>query len=314
MPRFIGMDEAGYGPNLGPLVITASAWDVAEDPRACDFWRLLGDVVSQHPAADAECLHIADSKQVFSPTRGLAALETSVLCLLQWSGVDTCSFQALWRQLAAGYPSAEEQEPWFCEDFALPVAADGDAVRRLTDRLARCAGTNGVSRPTLQCEVVLTRTFNHLAALNNSKGHVLSSLSLALLARLWSPRDVTHTLIVADKHGGRNRYDHLLAEVLDGEMIFRVQEGRERSTYRVGHTEIHFQTKAEIHFPVAVASMVSKYLRELAMLAFNRFWQAHVPRLKPTQGYPRDSHRFRADIAACQMLLQIPDQILWRER
>jgi hypothetical protein len=308
------MDEAGYGPNLGPLVITATAWDVVDDPRVCDFWKLLGDVVSQHPASDVERLHIADSKQVFSPARGLVALETSVLCLLRWSGVDARSFQALWRRLAARYPNAREQEPWFCEDFSLPVAADGDVVCRLTERLARCAGTNGIGPPSLRCEIVLTRNFNQLTARHNSKGHVLSSLSLALLARLWSPGDVTPTLIVADKHGGRNRYDQLLAEVLDGAMIFRVQEGRERSTYRVGQTEIRFQTKAETHFPVAVASMVSKYLRELAMLAFNRFWQSHVPRLKPTQGYPRDSHRFRADIAACQSLLQIPDHILWRER
>jgi hypothetical protein len=308
------MDEAGYGPNLGPLVITATAWDVADDPRCCDFWRLLAGVVSQNPAAAAECLHVADSKRVFSPSRGLAPLETPVLCVLAWSGVDTCSFHTLWRQLAAGYPAAEEQEPWYCEDFNLPVAADSDVVGRLTDRLARCAGTNGVGPPSMQSDVVLTRKFNHLTARHNSKGHVLSSLSLALLARLWNPSEATPTLIVADKHGGRNRYDQLLAEVLDGEMIFRVHEGRERSTYRVGRAEIRFQTRAETHFPVAVASMVSKYLRELAMLAFNRFWQSHVPRLKPTQGYPRDSHRFRADIAACQALLQIPDQILWRER
>ena len=33
------MDEAGYGPNLGPLVITATAWDVPVE----DAVDMLGD-------------------------------------------------------------------------------------------------------------------------------------------------------------------------------------------------------------------------------------------------------------------------------
>ena len=28
----IGVDEAGYGPNLGPLVVAATAWQVEPDP------------------------------------------------------------------------------------------------------------------------------------------------------------------------------------------------------------------------------------------------------------------------------------------
>ena len=35
MQLMIGTDEAGYGPNLGPLVVTATAW------RAMQAWRSL---------------------------------------------------------------------------------------------------------------------------------------------------------------------------------------------------------------------------------------------------------------------------------
>ena len=48
------------------------------------------------------------------------------------------------------------------------------------------------------------------------------------------------------------------------------------------------------------ASMTSKYVRELAMELFNRFWQRHVPGLTPTKGYPEDAKRFRRDIARAQ--------------
>jgi hypothetical protein len=60
--------------------------------------------------------------------------------------------------------------------------------------------------------------------------------------------------------------------------------------------------------------MISKYVRELAMLRFNRFWSARVPDLRPTQGYPVDARRFRAAIAAEQQRLTIPDRRLWRCR
>ena len=60
--------------------------------------------------------------------------------------------------------------------------------------------------------------------------------------------------------------------------------------------------------------MASKYLRELAMLAFNDFWGQRVPGLKSTAGYPEDARRFKAEIAACQTRLQIPDRSLWRNR
>jgi len=121
-------------------------------------------------------------------------------------------------------------------------------------------------------------------------------------------------LIVADKHGGRNCYDRHLQEIADGAMIFRLREGRDESRYRIGSSELRFQAGGESHLPVALASIVSKYVRELSMELFNRFWAEHVPGVKPTKGYPVDARRFRVDIAEAQRRLNIPDTVLWRER
>lgn len=314
MPVLIGMDEAGYGPNLGPLVITVTAWEMQEDPHGCDLFELLANAVTRTASGAHSRLHVGDSKQVYSSAKGLKSLELPVLAILKAAGVGTTTFHALWRAVAVEFPTAEAQEPWFADDdFTLPVECDGELVDRLATKLGDALDACGVDRPQLACEVVLTDRFNHLTATHGTKGAMLSRLSLALLRRLWCP-DGEATFVVCDKHGGRNRYDELLAEVLDGQMIFRIEEGRQRSQYRIGQSAVRFQTKAEEHFPVAVASMVSKYLRELAMLAFNRYWQRQLPDIRPTKGYPTDARRFRHEIAAKQAELGIADEVLWRAR
>jgi hypothetical protein len=60
--------------------------------------------------------------------------------------------------------------------------------------------------------------------------------------------------------------------------------------------------------------MASKYLRELLMLEFNRFWQTHVPGLKPTAGYPGDSARFLAEVRDAAARLGISEAALWRRK
>jgi hypothetical protein len=60
--------------------------------------------------------------------------------------------------------------------------------------------------------------------------------------------------------------------------------------------------------------MASKYLRELAMGAFNEFWRRRVAGLRPTAGYPQDARRFKADIAGALASLGIDDRQLWRAR
>ncbi len=70
MAWLVGIDEAGYGPNLGPLVMTAVACRLPD--ADADLWHLLGDGVRRHGERDDGRLLVADSKLVYSASRGLA--------------------------------------------------------------------------------------------------------------------------------------------------------------------------------------------------------------------------------------------------
>jgi hypothetical protein len=345
------MDEAGYGPNLGPLVVTATVWRVPGDPRQTDFWKSLEDVVRQTATREADRIHVADSKEVYSPSRGLQPLERSIQTVFGLTPHDSSSFRNLcdWLMTSefAKSPSGEfpallqrtpakplrntqpgtkatssalapsflDVEPWFQQsDLPLPLSNEQNEIERLTDRMKSACDDADIQLVRISSDVVLTERFNSVSDFYKSKGAALSRFTLGLLRSIWDPDSGEPTLIIGDKHGGRSRYDELIDEQLDGQMIFRLQEGRQKSSYRVGTSDINFQSKAEEHFPVAVASMVCKYVRELSMELFNDFWKQHLPNIKPTKGYPQDAKRFRKEIAAYQERLGIPDSTLWRER
>jgi ribonuclease HII len=76
-----------------------------------------------------------------------------------------------------------------------------------------------------------------------------------------------------------------------------------------------FEEKAEAGcLPVAVASMLSKYLREAMMRRFNAWWRQHLPHVEPTAGYYSDGVRFLADTEAKRRELGLRDEDLIRSR
>mgnify|MGYP002624099614 CR=1 FL=1 len=315
MGLVIGMDEAGYGPRLGPLVVTATVWEVPGDPRKVDLWRLLESVVTPKPARDEHRLHLADSKQVYNAGKGLAALERTVLAALELCESRPQSFRELCGVLAPDAVCELNAEPWFDDaDLPLPHGSSSQPTGNTAADWKDCCCRHGIQLRAIRSDVVLTERFNRLTRDCGTKGAALSTTTFRLLRSVWDPDDPQPVLVVGDKHGGRNRYDQLLDDVLDGQMIFRRQESTPLSVYQVKSTELRFQAKGESQLPVALASMVCKYIRELAMTLFNRFWNSHLPELKPTEGYTTDANRYRSEIAGAQANLGISNDLLWRMR
>ena len=317
MTLFIGTDEAGYGPNLGPLMICATAWRVPDAKADLDLYERLAAVVARTPTE--QMLAIADSKVLYTSGNGLAALECAVMASLSALRLPAQTWRQLWSQMVPQLCPKVMSAPWHCNyDEPLPVDACPQRIADLTVRF--CDGLKGadVCLHAIEADAIFPHEFNELIQAIGSKGEVLSNRTMSLVQRLWQVTDDALTVVQCDKHGGRNGYVPILQTVFPEYLVEVRRESRETSIYRWGskerRIEFHFSANGERYLPAALSSMCAKYLRELAMRAFNTFWQAQHADLKPTAGYNVDAKRFIADIAAKQRELAIENHLLWRCR
>jgi hypothetical protein len=321
MPFLIGTDEAGYAPNLGPLVISASVWWVDNASDGEDLYKRLSGVVSKSPprTSPRRRLAIGDSKTLYSPASGLAMLERGVLAALGL--VDRCpaDWQDVWQALDPASLDRLPSMPWHVGyELRLPLAADVDDLARLVPRLDRQLAACGVKLLALKSRALFPGEFNASNEHLGNKSETLSKVTLALVADALAHCQGEPTLVVCDKHGGRNCYHRLLQEQFPDPLVEVRRESRDESVYAWGpadeRVEVRFRSGGESFLPAALASMTSKYLRELSMRAFNDFWCTRIADLRPTAGYPKDAQRFRSAIRPTQMALGIADDILWRNR
>lgn len=315
---YIGIDEAGYGPNLGPLVISATVWRVPGAPQRVDLYELLRDAVTRDACDDDDPrVAVADSKSLYQSRQRLAALECSVHALLHLAECAPGCWDDLWQALAPDSASEVDGVPWHLDcDDRLPLEADGELIGRRTAQLREGCHAADVELLAIRSVAVFPARFNVLVEEAGNKGGALSRLTIELLDRVLEPLDGEPILAVCDKHGGRHYYGPLLQRQFPDPLIEVRSESPEQSIYRWGpakrRVEVRFCCRAEAYLPVAAASMTAKYLREVAMRQFNRFWCQRLPELKPTAGYPGDSRRFKEAIAELQVALGIDDRLLWR--
>ncbi len=307
MGWILGIDEAGYGPNLGPFVMTAVACRVPED-AGC-LWHRLSPAVRRASDPRDDRLVVDDSKAVYGPGRGLAGLERGVRAVLS---PFPATLGELLQHLSPDDHADLENEPWFTGSSDI-----GDLDTPHPHFTSTCA-ESGVGDWRVRSVVVCPTRFNALIARHDSKGAVLGEGFIRLLA--WAVESTDDDLAVfVDKQGGRNAYAAQVQEALAFAQVVAVEEGAACSRYRVAglprRVDVCFEPRADQrHFGVALASMVSKYLRELCMAEFNAFWRRHVPDLKPTAGYPGDAARFLVAIRPALEILKIREDVVWRRR
>ena len=319
MPYLIGTDEAGYGPNLGPLVVTGTLWEIPSVD--VDLYKLFAEVVDSKRSPDR--IAVCDSKEIYKSSGTIEALERSVLSLLD-------SPAANWRELVAGLGCGREKtetESWLVgAEFQLPMLTDLEEIENLKERFLACCESVGVKLLEVQTSTLFPKKFNEAIESQGNKANVLSSTTLEIVSKLLN--SVTGPLptdgkpqpvrIVCDKHGGRSKYAAVIQNCLTEQPVLVHEESRSTSRYSwttdTADVAIEFNAGGESALPVALASMVSKYVREVYMKLWNRFWLTHLPGIKPTKGYPQDAKRFFSEIQSRCQELQIQRETVWRTR
>ncbi len=306
MALWAGIDEAGYGPRLGPLVVAGAAFLTREPPREGLLWELLRDAVTREARGSDGRLVVNDSKQVYSPSQGLRRLEEGVLAFLTvCAGRPVGTVGELLGLLQGGRPPQRETpEPWFADApaLALPVESNASAVASKAQALERACRATGVRMLAVRATVVFTPEYNRIVAATRNKSLLLFQKCGLLLQELWRHAGPGDSHVLVDKHGGRRHYRHLLRDAFPDCSCDVLAEDDGGSRYRVGASEralhVSFREGGDcLALPTALGSMVAKYVREVHMHAFNAYWCARVEGLKPTAGYAADARRFLHDIA-----------------
>lgn len=318
-----GIDEAGYGPVLGPMVVSASAFSVPDESVEVSMWRLLTGAVARKRSRRSSAVVIADSKKLYSGLRGaggLAGLERGVLSMLAARGA---ALESLGQLLEVVCPPARKHMslyPWYAGgDVPLPVGLSAGEVRLSGNSLLRRMTAVGVAPLGMHSEVVLEGEYNRLVGATRNKSAVLLDVTCRLLQKLWLEAPDGRLRIYVDRQGGRMRYLPALQRLFEGCRFKIIDETDSASGYRVTdgdrRAELYFLTGGEKHqLPVALASMLSKYVRELFMVMFNRFWAKHVPDIAPTAGYYTDGNRFYREIVPAVRRLGLDENQLYRTR
>jgi len=319
MTLVIGTDEAGYGPNLGPLVVAATAWRIAAGPDEAET-AVAAAVAAASSAAGGGRLW-SDSKEVYRAGDGLEPLERGVLAGLVLAGEETpAEWPALDRMVGPISPPGGCQGQWHeLATLGLPLAAAAADCHAAAAVARAPLASHGVSLRRVACRCIYPAEFNALLHRGLNKSDVLSQATLDLAALLRSDAADEPALVWCDRHGGRKRYGGLVARHFDAPLVRPLEETPARSAYAVpaasggaAACRVEFCVGGEARPPVALASMTAKYVRELAMRAFNAFWSARQPGLGPTAGYPTDAVRWRRDAAAAVARERIAEDDLWR--
>jgi len=301
MVVLVGIDEAGFGPILGPLVVSSSIFSLPHNLLTSDLWQILSKSVSDRRKRLAGRLLITDSKKAYSRASGIRHLERTVLTVLKCLGKEPATLTELLELLCPSCLERLSGYPWYKDigDYSLSTdTADKEIASAV---LADDLTSNGIELLELKSCCLDVAYYNKMVAAVKNKANVLFSATCSLIKVAYDNFADDDLQIIVDRQGGRVHYRKNLQRMF-GDMELKIlRESPATSSYELQADgkamRMHFVVGADGRFlPVSLASMVSKYLRELLVGNINRYFAGFSDDLKPTAGYWKDGLRFIEDL------------------
>lgn len=315
---YAGIDEAGYGPRIGPLAVGLSVFRLSPHEGAPDegggravvdalpcLWKRLRSVVGKSDDRRRPTVYVDDSKRLkgangLKTRHPLDRLEQSVLAFLAVGGARPATDQEVFAALGASLDLA----PWYEGDpLPAPVTTSAEHIGVMATALRAGLQRAEVETLALRCELVGEAQFNEIVADTGSKAVVNFGAATAHLRHVWREYGRERPIVAVDRQGGRVCYGRPLSAAFPEATVRVIDEVRERSVYEVIERSgraaaprrmiVTFEIESDgRHLPTALASMSAKLAREMAMARLNRYWSLRIPELKPTAGYGADANRW----------------------
>ena len=247
--RVVGIDENGYGPVLGPLIVTAVNiefdGDPFEDLKTEDF---------QFP------IKVQDSKKVFS--RNLSGYQAGEI--LTWGFLLAAGFEA--QDIRSMIKKITGEEHYIHPEIEVPIWAK----RAINLEIPAYLKKLGIRILEVRAKVLHPADFNEMVELVDNK----SLLDYLLFEHLLWKMEYDFDVAMMGKIGGTKFYGKNFFLRSGAELVETFMEKKDISGYRLRLPHREFDAYFilngdEKYLPITIASIIGKYLREVFMLSLN---------------------------------------------
>ena len=303
MAVLVGIDEAGFGPILGPLVVSSSSFLLPDHLLTSDLWQILKRSVVKKLSTRSGLgrLLITDSKKAYSKSRGIKHLQRTVLSTFGCLDKKTATLAELIELLCPDCLVRLNEYPWYKDALSREILVDNADKTIASAVLADDLNSNGIKLRKLKSICFDVGYYNKMMSSVRNKANVLFFATSQLIKNAFDDCPGNNVQIIVDRQGGRVHYREHLQRMFSDMELSIIREAPQESIYQMQANgrimRVHFVVDADENcLPVSLASMVSKYLRELLVNNINRYFLTFCSDIKPTAGYWKDGLRFIEDL------------------
>ncbi|MDI6787285.1 MAG: hypothetical protein QME51_02810, partial [Planctomycetota bacterium] len=219
MPSYlVGIDEAGYGPQLGPLVVTAVVFEIPDALLVSNnppcLWKKLSNIITVKKVGN-HLLAVCDSKALYQPRVGIKEIEKTALTFMRLLNPEYSHYDGL----------------------TLPVSAEPSEITQLVQSLKEELAHHSLRFCDAKVRVVSPVEFNHGIQRHLNKADFLWEVSSELIRHCLEKYNSNNLLIIkAGKHGGRNYYASHLGKTFPDKTIIPIRQSFDISSYTINST------------------------------------------------------------------------------